>query len=428
MDQQKSENSLKEGLNTQTPGPAAEPKSEPKKQSKLLFLVIVLVVVLAWGGVAVAVMLVNKDSNTEENVVTNGQEETEEEDPYEGWKDYTNPTYGYSLKYPSDWELEESEEIDCADYFIENPKTDGGCYDYELASKVTITSSDNSLRFVIDYGSKNYGHMYTFWTFEKDRNIEEYMAEISLFGEEGVKGQIFCDWTADASKWCYEGRGRGEDGVNLSHVYYYYELECSGSDCNMPILMKDPMGNDLYIEVQYYKDGDEQMESTWSEETEATVDMIVNSLRMEDPYEGWKTYTAPTGEYSLKYPKDWELDVDGVGCGPIFQKEGDESGDRWITLCPYSPEEESLKAILDSHTSGVDYFVSNKEEIKVDSKDAIMFTTQTLYFENTAWELRAIIEVGPDEYFEFKAYVESDEKDESFFDIAELILNSIVFE
>ncbi len=84
-----------------------DPSSEKKSKKKLILIVLAVIVLL--GGAAFAWNTMRKPA-AEPEVKTTTEETTETEaetniatDPYAGWKTYTSPLSGYTIKYPTDW-------------------------------------------------------------------------------------------------------------------------------------------------------------------------------------------------------------------------------------------------------------------------------------------------------------------------------------
>ncbi|HSW66519.1 MAG TPA: prepilin-type N-terminal cleavage/methylation domain-containing protein [Bacillota bacterium] len=78
-------------------------------------LLVVLVVVLAAGFGGWYIWHKNQNKSTAKqpsssnNIAqnSNNQQNQQQSDPYEGWKNYSNATYGINFKYPADWKVEE---------------------------------------------------------------------------------------------------------------------------------------------------------------------------------------------------------------------------------------------------------------------------------------------------------------------------------
>lgn len=81
-----------------------EKKKSPKGTKSLLILIGMAIILLIVGAGG-AIYLLSQREEVEINPIG------EEEDLYDftGWKTYTNTTHGYSLKYPSNWTLDDSE-------------------------------------------------------------------------------------------------------------------------------------------------------------------------------------------------------------------------------------------------------------------------------------------------------------------------------
>lgn len=89
--------------------PQANPTPDPEKKSKKKLILIIAVALVLLGGAAFAWNSMHKSAATSEDK-TAPKETTEEKeeakvaaDPYAGWKTYTSPLSGYTIKYPADW-------------------------------------------------------------------------------------------------------------------------------------------------------------------------------------------------------------------------------------------------------------------------------------------------------------------------------------
>lgn len=106
--------------------------SEQDKKSKRPFIILLVIVLLLFGILITIFYIMNKNSETDEKpldlsattttladieetttTTTTITDDAPTENPYEGWKTYTNPTYGYSFRYPEDVEVEEMPVHDC---------------------------------------------------------------------------------------------------------------------------------------------------------------------------------------------------------------------------------------------------------------------------------------------------------------------------
>ncbi|MBN2016321.1 hypothetical protein JW766_05845 [Candidatus Dojkabacteria bacterium] len=109
---------------------------------------------------------------------------TVESQGVEGWKTYTSPVYGYTVNYPSDWELNESEEIVCP-----GQEGEGGCYPRSKGATVEIRKRGSGNKLQIEYpvGFASYA-------FDKDKNYEE--EKMTFWGQSNKKGFVYCDLKA----------------------------------------------------------------------------------------------------------------------------------------------------------------------------------------------------------------------------------------
>jgi len=139
---------------------------------------------------------------------------SESTDPYEGWNTYTNPTYGYTLRYPQDWELDDSEEVEC-----NHSESEEGCYPKERGTTMTITNpeTDNSLIIIYEFG-------YASYAFDSVNNFNE--EDFIFWGKEGKKGYVYCSKTNQEVN-CIGS----ENATEINSVFYYNELISKAPDC-----------------------------------------------------------------------------------------------------------------------------------------------------------------------------------------------------
>ncbi len=87
------------------PSPEWNPEGEKKKEGLIKWLLIALVaVILAGGGFFYYIYIYKKGQPT--TTTTSSTDETST------WKTYKNNTYGYSLKYPEGWQVDEKDAAD----------------------------------------------------------------------------------------------------------------------------------------------------------------------------------------------------------------------------------------------------------------------------------------------------------------------------
>lgn len=87
------------------PSPEWNPEGEKKKTSIFKWLLVGLVVViLAAGGFFYYIYIYKKGQPTTTTTTTSDETST--------WKTHKNTTYGYSLKYPADWQVDEKDVAD----------------------------------------------------------------------------------------------------------------------------------------------------------------------------------------------------------------------------------------------------------------------------------------------------------------------------
>ncbi|MBU0975285.1 MAG: hypothetical protein ABIE03_07450 [Patescibacteria group bacterium] len=255
------------------PTPTVEKKKAPYMLIFILFSLLLLCVILIIAYLRdreknIARPPTTISSTTSSSTLTTTSTGTA--DNYDGWKTYNNEIYKYSLKYPSDWKLTESKEVTC------DEEVDG-CYERQKGSLVTFDIPDSGSSFVIDYGTEDWGIMYDFWLFNDNSYDEE---AITLFGKEGNKALIYCDWTQNDDEnnqndFCLKGK-ENTASTRISYVIYYYQLkELNQDDCqkcyNKFENLKDPNGLNMKIEGFF-------SEREYSEEQEKMFDLITESI------------------------------------------------------------------------------------------------------------------------------------------------------
>ena len=125
-----------------------KPEKEKKATSPLVSILAVILVLVLIGCVAYLSYTLGKDAGKKEvekpnvsaSTITQQTDMTTETQtsitttttsPYDGWNTYENDKYGYSFKYPADWELNTDEA------------------DYDENAMVQITKGENSLVFSV---------------------------------------------------------------------------------------------------------------------------------------------------------------------------------------------------------------------------------------------------------------------------------------
>lgn len=187
----------------------------------------------------------------------------EDEDLYKNWKEYENETFGYKLKYPSDWSLEECREEMCEDF------EGDGCYKIKKGAVVTLKNPQNENSLIIKYGYIDHGFMYDFWSFDRENNFEE--EKFSFFSNDGKKGYIYCNFFEGADiddELCIGGTD-----IEISYVLYYEGLVSESDACANCYTksgnLKDPNGKEVWIESYF---------DNYNQTDDETFDLIVSSI------------------------------------------------------------------------------------------------------------------------------------------------------
>ena len=195
---------------------SAETPIPEKKDDKKIVLPITLGVIFALLALGFFGWVIWNQSRTPDTVSTTTEDTTTESqttdeatedsaaDPYAGWNTYTNPTYGYTFRYPSDWELAESEAEDCSDL----PEDSGGCDEREEAAYVLVNKPNSDNRLIINYepiGQIAY--------YDRDENAEEESFEV--WGASHTKAYVYCN--ADGGSLSCTGG----DAENIAFTEYF---------------------------------------------------------------------------------------------------------------------------------------------------------------------------------------------------------------
>jgi len=154
---------------------------------------------------------------------------------YEDWLTYKNDQYGYSIMYPSNWLLNESDPQSC-----EAEAAD--CHDLKRGEKVTIRNKQSNSVLKIDYSNE-----LIFYSVLKKRNLEEN--PFHLWGENLTKGYVSC--TIDKNQvTCNE---RNENNEILFALFYSQFGNDPEKFTENSWSLSDPEGREIKVFEKYEK-------------------------------------------------------------------------------------------------------------------------------------------------------------------------------
>ncbi len=329
------------------------PQSVKKKRSFLgiqncFVLILWAVSAVLFIGIGAGIYyIVDNRLNGEEVEVQ--KEEVEEFDEYEGWEIYENLKYGFSFKYPSDWEIEDT--IECLptqllcgsldvkkdNYAVRisvDPLYTGGGFGYLSELVVTNPEIVESEVSPAGYDAKMKTH------YMDDTDVFEDETNEYNFGNDAWGWSVL--FTEDVNgDYTIPGFGSGEIGDNIDGNFYgiMYIYEMQESDLS-----------DLPNK------GDEKLLEMFE-----IMDKITNSFdktgtNLSDIYKGWTIYESDEYNFRFRYPSGWEIGSEsGEPC--VKTPEGTEnfgffitlSKDDWnyeITYAPYTYEEDATVVSL----------------------------------------------------------------------------------
>lgn len=159
------------------PSPPAEQKPpRPFFLNKIFLAIIVLMILLIGGGTYLVLNSQNKPSPTVSKITPTSTPPLTP-DPTANWKVYANSEYGYSIKYPQDWQIVEDKDADRIT-FSEPTESDIMTNKPALVSIYVVDKKDFSQTWIDSYTP------YSYKTFEKDEKIFVLIASTYQEGAE----------------------------------------------------------------------------------------------------------------------------------------------------------------------------------------------------------------------------------------------------
>lgn len=211
---------------------------------------------------------VNTNSTTNTNTVSNTNAAT---DSSAGWKTYTNTTYGYQMKYPSDYSAKDASKGST----ISTGELNGSPY-----YRVDVVVYETPIS-----GGREGQDIYT-WAkngFPRDTNVEKEHANLRQ--------------------------------VTLGSVTYWASDGDLGSTPIPDFMVFHD--NKLFV-LTDYRSVDKDID---------TNQTIISSFKFTDPTAGWKTYTNTTLGFSIKHPDGWRIDDTSTNKKVWFNPSGTENVD-----------------------------------------------------------------------------------------------------
>ncbi len=246
------------------------------KQKKLIIIVISLIILLLCCAViGGAILILSKQEKTadEEKPITEdtiqSSETTTEEisgtttktspsttspDSTQSWKTYRSENFGYTLKYPKDWVLDESDKISC----VNSPEP---CYTRSKGEKVEIYKKNGKNKLSIEYpvGFASYA-------FDRNKNYKEI--SFNFWNKDMKKGFVYCNKNNPPMN-CIKSKYE-----NIVFTTYHDGLNEKAQDCSTCYYpegqLKDNCKNNLNIIARFY--------GGYSKSEDQIFDQIIQSM------------------------------------------------------------------------------------------------------------------------------------------------------
>lgn len=278
--------------------PNLEPVLEPEKNNtKLIIVVAVIVAIVAITAGVVGYLFAKKSSAPVatpvaiQQPVTKPVVTTQPADETANWQTYTNAKYGFSFKYPSNWQMKDSPDDVTAPLSIQFKLVSP-----ELQARINngeaeiLTTADVFISAVESAAYLNNGSSI------KAKNLAEYVQQLKQDGTTKIQESSL-------------------NGVKT------YEMELEGITKDFLIYAETNKG---VISIDFGTKGSKS-ELTQTEKTILSTFKFTDSAA--DETAGWKTFSLNGGNFSFKYPASFFVidnrDTEKISIGKIADEGSD---------------------------------------------------------------------------------------------------------